>query len=294
VRIVLIGAVKFSEAVLSELGQLDAADVVGVCTLESSAANADHVDLTEYCNAHGIPVRYAPDINDERIVRWIRGLDPQVVCCVGWSRLIGDELLGVAPLGVIGYHPAALPANRGRHPLIWALALGLEETGSTFFFMDEGADSGDIISQRAIPIYDHDDAGSLYDRITEIALNQIREWVPLLAASACSQTPQDHSKSNSWRKRGASDGEIDWRMPADAIRNLVRALARPYVGAHFVQSGDIYSVWRVEVVREPAPNIEPGKVIRVTSEGVVVKAGIDAVLLVQTEPELYIAEGEYL
>jgi len=41
--------------------------------------------------------------------------------------------LGIAPLGVVGFHPAALPANRGRHPLIWALFLGLKKTASTFF-----------------------------------------------------------------------------------------------------------------------------------------------------------------
>jgi methionyl-tRNA formyltransferase len=83
-------------------------------------------------------------------------------------------------LGVVGFHPAALPENRGRHPLIWALVLGLEETASTFFFMDEGADSGDLLSQRRISIEPADDAGSLYARITEVAMCQIREFVPLL------------------------------------------------------------------------------------------------------------------
>ena len=57
------------------------------------------------------------------------------------------ESLGFVHLEVIGFHLAAMPANRGRHPIIWALVLGLQETASTFFFMDEGADSGDIISQ---------------------------------------------------------------------------------------------------------------------------------------------------
>ena len=51
-------------------------------------------------------------------------------------------------MGILGYHPSLLPFNRGRHPIIWALALGLKETGSTFFFMDENADTGDIVSQK--------------------------------------------------------------------------------------------------------------------------------------------------
>lgn len=47
---------------------------------------------------------------------------------------------------LIGFHPANLPQNRGRHPIIWALFLSLQETASTFFMMDEDTDSGDIIS----------------------------------------------------------------------------------------------------------------------------------------------------
>ena len=87
-------------------------------------------------------------------------------------------MLTLPSLGLVGYHPALLPQNRGRHPIIWALALGLEETGSTFFFMDEGADTGDILSQRRVPITPEDDAGTLYDKLTTTALDQINAFCP--------------------------------------------------------------------------------------------------------------------
>jgi methionyl-tRNA formyltransferase len=67
-------------------------------------------------------------------------------------------------MGVAGYHPTKLPMNRGRHPLIWALALRLKNSVSTFFFMNEGADSGDILSQVDFKILYQDDAQSLYDK----------------------------------------------------------------------------------------------------------------------------------
>ena len=63
------------------------------------------------------------------------------------------------------FSPGLTPQNRGRHPIIWTLALGLCETGSTFFFMDEGADSGDILSQKKITILPEDNAGSLYQKL---------------------------------------------------------------------------------------------------------------------------------
>ena len=130
------------------------------------------------------------------------------------------------PLGVVGYHPAALPANRGRHPLIWALVLGLEKTASTFFFMDEGVDSGDILSQRSITITWDDDARTLYCRVTATALDQIGEFVSALISGNYLRTSQDKSKVSYWRKRESNDGKIDWRMSAKSIHNLVCGLTR--------------------------------------------------------------------
>ena len=168
-KIVFIGAVTFSEKTLEKLIVLKA-DIAGVCTLKKSSFNADHVDLTQLCMKHNIPVRYATDINSDENISWIKTLVPDVIFCFGWSRLLKKDLLNLAPLGVLGYHPAALPANRGRHPLIWALILGLNETASTFFFIDDGADSGDIVSQYPIKRSEDDNAGTLYNRITAIAL----------------------------------------------------------------------------------------------------------------------------
>ena len=145
-RILFIGAVEFSAQMLHELIETSA-NIVGVCTQAESRVNSDHVDLAPLAKTMCIPVRYIQDINDSDTLAWIRVCAPDVIFCFGWSRLIQKPLLSIPKLGVIGFHPAALPANRGRHPLVWPLALGLNETASTFFFMDEGADSGDILSQ---------------------------------------------------------------------------------------------------------------------------------------------------
>ena len=111
--------VEFSRNALEHLLGLGA-EIVGVCTLQESKFNTDHVDLSGVSAAHGIPWRYADDINSAEIVHWIRDTAPDVIFCFGWSRLLGLDLLKLAPMGVVGFHPAALPANRGRHPLIWA------------------------------------------------------------------------------------------------------------------------------------------------------------------------------
>ena len=292
-RICFIGAVKLSECLLARLLKLDV-DVVGVCTVRESIYNSDHCDLSILCKCHNIPWIYAEDINCSRTLDWLRQKTPDVILCFGWSTLIRAPLLNLAPLGVIGYHPAPIPANRGRHPIIWALALGLEETASTFFFMDEGADSGDILSQESIAIDKNDNAATLYEKITRCALQQIDTFVPQLVSEKFPRFCQDHQRANIWRKRVKTDGQIDWRMSATSIHNLVRALTKPYVGAHFLHHGAEFKVWKTSIVYSVPRNIEPGKVISITQYGAIVKCGEHAICLEECDLGFQTDEGAYL
>ena len=292
-RIVFIGTVGFSRSALEHLVSIGA-DIVGVCTLKESKFNSDHVDLSKISSLNGIPWLYANDINSAEVMDWIKNKAPDIVFCFGWSKLLKQGILELAPLGVLGYHPAALPKNRGRHPLIWALVLGLKKTASTFFFMDDGADSGDILSQREIEINDEDDAGSLYEKITQVALSQMEEFIPRLISNTYQRQNQDESLVNSWRKRGQLDSLIDWRMSAKSIHNLVRGLAKPYVGAGFVTEGQEVKVWKTRLVCGAPHNIEPGKVLKVENDKSIIKCGEDSICLLVTEPPFNPHLGSYL
>jgi len=203
-------------------------------------------------------------------------------------------LLSLPRIGVIGFHPTLLPANRGRHPIIWALALGLERTGTTFFLMNNGMDTGPIISQREILINERDDAGTLYNRVAESAVSQIDELVREISVDGAIGSTQDETNASYWRKRSTNDGLIDWRMPSTGIRNLVRALSPPYMGAHFVHSGESFTVWDCKEFDVHEPSTEPGKVIQVNENGILVKCGLGAVLLTEIEPFPAVKQGDYL
>jgi methionyl-tRNA formyltransferase len=292
-KIAFIGAVEFSRRTLELLIEMRL-EIVGVCTLKDSSFNADHCDLAPICEKHNILWSYAPNINSEESVKWIENKNPDVIFCFGWSKLLGKKVLNLAPLGVIGFHPTALPKNRGRHPLIWSLSLGLKETASTFFFMDEGADTGDILSQQKIEIFDVDNATTLYEKVTNCALRQIEDFVVQLESGGFPRIAQDETQTNTWRKRKKMDGQIDWRMSAESIHNLVRSLAKPYPGAHFLYQEDEVKVWETEIVTNVSKNIEPGKIIAVKQEKTLVKCGEQAIKLVMIDPKLDLSCGEYL
>ena len=300
-KVCLIGCVEFSEHALLKLIELESrkiCEIAGVITKRESRFNSDFVDLgktlTEAGGSEGKLHYYT---NEASMLEFFDQVKPDVIYCFGWSNLLAQSVLDAAPKGVIGFHPAELPNNRGRHPIIWALALGLEKTASTFFRMDEGADSGPILSQETLPISVSDDARTLYDKIVKVAMSQIDTFTEQFAGNCERFQEQNHSLANYWRKRSAKDGLIDWRMHAQDIHNLVRALTAPYPGAEFESvSGQPVKVWQSSVEDELVQlNLEPGKVLDVQNNRVLVKCAENtAVWLEQTEPRLRVNAGEYL
>lgn len=297
-KVGVIGCVEFSEAMLRTLFDVPDVEIVGVVTKARSAFNSDFRDLGPLARSHGAPVFHQGVGDQQDMIDWFRERKPDVIFCVGWPNLLDEGLLAIPRHGVVGYHPTDLPRNRGRHPIIWALALGLEETASTFFRIDGGVDSGPILSKVKVPIGPDDDAGLLYARLIEVARAQLPEIVRRLAAGRQALTEQDLGQGNVWRKRSKVDGRIDWRMSAAAIHNLVRALNRPYPGAWCeTGSGDArreINVWKVR----PAPcdqiNLEPGRVLKVAGGVILVKAGDGAVEIIEHDFDVLPAEGDYL
>jgi len=292
-KVVLIGSVEFSLRVLEKLISIDV-DLVGVCTKKASTFNNDFFDLKPLSDINEVPCLYVDDINSTKSVEWIKNLNPDVIFCFGWSSLIKKDILAVAPMGIVGYHPAKLPKNRGRHPLIWALALGLKESASTFFFMDEGADTGDILTQVDFEISYQDDARNLYDKVVETALIQIEEFIPALEKGTYTRIKQNEKESNDWRKRNELDGEIDFRMNSRSIYNLTKALTKPYVGAYIKFNETNYSVWKVKESNDFQENIEPGKVLRVFDKIFVVKSYDGAIEIIEHDFKEMPKVGEYL
>lgn len=284
-RVLFIGCVLFSNELFKTVLKNSKIELVGLITKKRSNFNSDHFDLSKTSADLKIPNRYVADINSVDVVNWIIQLKPEVIFCFGWPSLLKKEVLRIPKNGVLGYHPTSLPKNRGRHPIIWALALGLKKTGSTFFLMDEGADTGLIVDQKTVSISKIDNANSLYYKLIDISIKQLNSIIDKLKKNKLSVIPSPIiHESNFWRKRNKTDGLIDWRMSSSSIYNLVRALSKPYVGAHFIYEGKEIKVWKCQIVENKLQNIEPGKVLKKSKNGVItVKTGDKAIDLIEHE-----------
>ena len=294
-KIAFIGCVKSSETFLNILIKMPEVEVCAVITKKTSKVNSDFVDLKYICEEHSIPCQYETINDREKSSIFLKKYSLDLIYCFGWSYLLDETVLSIPKIGVIGFHPALLPRNRGRHPIIWALALGLEETGSTFFKMDAFADSGPIISQEKIDILADDKAVDLYEKIMNKASKQIKIFTLDFLNQEANFLYQDNSEATYWRKRNQADGLIDWRMSAQEIYNLVRSLSPPYPCAEFKLGSTYIKVPECYIATEKYPNdIEPGFILKKDTDSLLIKvAGQDAVLIKKLKLKDKI-DGDYL
>lgn len=300
-NILFIGHNQFSYSLLAHVQTLHfklGVNIVGVVTKKNSSFHSDSCSLESWAKKHEIPYFLFSKGEENPMALWIKKLKPHVMYCFGWPHLLKRDILDIPPLGVVGYHPTFLPMYRGRHPLIWTLALGLKKTASTFFFMDEGADSGDILAQKQVVIQEREDAFSLYKKLTTIALEQTTHFTKALTKGDIVRIPQDHSQATYWRKRTFKDGLIDWRMSACVIDRLIRALTRPYGGASCGYKGSDIKIWKAQIEEEAQPSemigAEPGKIIAVEEDHIVVKCGQGVLKILEHEFMLLPQRDEYL
>jgi len=292
-RCLFIGSVEFSEKALLKLIDLKA-EIVGVVTQIEDGFNSDFVNLTPMCCDNGLDLLKVDQINDQENIDWIKSKKIDVIFCFGFSQILSKDLIDAAPMGVIGYHPAKLPQHRGRHPIVWALVLGLDKTASTLFFTDERADHGDILSEREVTVSYDDNARSLYDKCIKTAINQIKEFYPKLIDGSYERVTQNEEEAGYWRKRNTDDGLIRFQNESRKIYNVVRALTKPYVGAHINYNGKDIKVWDVEEVSENLNGSRQGQVVEVNGESVLVRCADNAVLIKQHEFKPLPKVGEIL
>ena len=235
------------------------------------------------------------ETSEHSLIEAIRREQVDVLFVVGWSHLMSSALINSSRQISIGFHPSPLPKGRGRHPLIWAMVLGLSETASTFFELQVEADAGDIINQAPIKILHTDDAGTLYERILSSLPSQVDSIIEDITLSKIRREPQNHKISTRWRKRTRTDGIIDWRMSARAINNLVRALRPPYPDAEYVCAGEYVTLWECDILNDdPTDFAEPGKIIGASSGKLVIQCGEGALSIPRPDLLRDASIGEYI
>jgi phosphoribosylglycinamide formyltransferase-1 len=142
------------------------------CTVGIVISNkADAYGLVR-AKKHGIPTEVVDhrafsgrEEFDAKLVEILRGSGAELVCLAGFMRVLTPVFVRAFPNRILNIHPALLPSFPGTHGPRQALSYGVRFSGCTVHFLDEGVDTGPVIVQAVVPVYDDDTEETLAARI---------------------------------------------------------------------------------------------------------------------------------
>lgn len=202
-----------------------------------SQKKSGRVYIDDIANDNGIPLYKLNHINDADVAEVVKKYEIDWLFILGWSQIASVDILKVPLKGVIGAHPTLLPIGRGRAAIPWAILKGLDKTGVTFFKMDEGVDTGEILDQFEIPLRSDETATTLYNKVNEAHIELIQQIWPKLIEDMIIGVKQDESLASYWEGRTPADGELYYSMTLKEVDSLVRATTHPYPGAFIMSDG---------------------------------------------------------
>ena len=141
----------------------------------------------------GIPVYTPSTLRDGAFADILAEYSPDLIAVVAYGKILPPEVINYPKYGCINVHVSLLPKYRGAAPMQRAVMDGERETGVTIMYMDEGLDTGDIISTESFPLTEEDDFETVHDRSAEIGARMLSEVIDSLAAGTATRIKQDDS-----------------------------------------------------------------------------------------------------
>jgi methionyl-tRNA formyltransferase len=211
--------------------------------------------------AAGIDVLQPARLRDPEATAALASFRPELQVIAAYGQILRPDVLALPRFGTLNVHASLLPRWRGASPVAAAILAGDAETGATIMLVNEGEDTGDILTARPEPIRSDDDAGSLSDRLAALGAALLLETIPAWLAGEIAPRPQDPSRATRARRLRKAQGRIDWTRPAAEIARQVRAFS-PWPGATTRLRSDDVRIWRARPEGDAAAGM-PGTVVAI-------------------------------
>lgn len=142
------------------------------CRVGIVVSNRPDAGGLERAGRHGIPTAVVDhkafqtrEEFDAKLVEVLKASGIRLVCLAGFMRVLTPLFIRAFPHRILNIHPALLPAFPGTHGPRQALQYGARFAGCTVHFLDEGVDTGPVIVQAVVPVYEDDTEESLAARV---------------------------------------------------------------------------------------------------------------------------------
>lgn len=200
---------------------------VAACVCQPDKAGArgkiEFCPVKKFALGHGIPLYQFDKISRDG-VEALTALQPDIMVTAAYGQILSQQIIDIAPRGIINIHGSLLPALRGAAPIQYAVLTGLKTTGVTILNTVKRVDAGDIILQKSLEIKPYETNGELFERMANLGAEAVVEALDLIERGKAVYVPQDEEQATFCSKITAEQEQIDWSKPAEQIINLVRAL----------------------------------------------------------------------
>ncbi|MFN3599412.1 MAG: methionyl-tRNA formyltransferase [Aquificaceae bacterium] len=216
----------------------------------------------------------------------VEALKPQYIVVVAYGKILPPEVIYYPKYGCINLHASLLPYYRGAAPIQRAIMAGEKKTGNTVMLMEEGMDTGPILSQEEEPIFEEDDLKSLSQRLSqkgaELLVKTLREWIK----GNIKPISQEHERATYAPPIQKEEYRICWKATSESVRDRIRGL---YPNCYaLTEKGERIKILKGKVVKDSG---EPGEVI--DTKRLTVACGEDALEVLELiSPKGKIMKGE--
>lgn len=231
----------------------------------------------------GIPVLQPSKIRTDEFRETLASFNPDLMVVVAYGRILPLSLLELPPLGCINVHGSLLPRHRGAAPIQWAIMEGDSEVGVTVMQMDEGMDTGDMLLPATTETTDHETAGTLFTKLSELGASTLVNALDLLRHGKLVPIPQDHTLATKAPPLKKEDGLLDWTMSARKLHCRIRGLD-PWPSSYTYLDGKRFRFFSPEVVHKKSDE-PPGTLLAADVMGLLIATGEEMLLIKEIQPE---------
>lgn len=231
----------------------------------------------------GIPVLQPEKAKDAGFIEELSQLKPDIIVVAAYGKILPKAILDLPKYGCINVHTSLLPDYKGAAPIQWAVLNGEKETGVTIMYMDEGCDTGDIISAERILIADDETGGGLHDKLAVLGGELLVRTLPSVLDGSCSRTPQEKGAGRYVSIIDKSLGNLDFSRPAIELERYIRGLD-PWPCAFTKLEGKILKLWKAYVIPE-CTGEQPGTVLAGDKKALRIATGDGILAVTELQPE---------
>lgn len=225
-KVIFMGTPDFAIPTLAALHNHPNYSVVCVVTQPDKptgrGATVTCSPVKQFALEHNIPVLQPEKISTD--ISLLANHAPDVIVTCAFGQMLKQNVLDLAPHGVINVHASLLPKYRGSSPIQWAVINGEKRTGVTIMRTALAMDTGDIILKKSTAIHPDETAEQLFNRLAPLGATALITALDKITTGRATYTPQDHSQATTFPMLTKADGHIKWHFKSGIVRNFIRGM----------------------------------------------------------------------